>query len=241
MTSQISSSLTVVQPKPSFIVANRNIVIAGSVLLFHALAIWALQTGLLMRAVEIVVPVEVLAQMIDLPAPKVSPAPPAPPEPVKQVVAKPRQVTQAAPTLLAVADAIPTPNAPSVQPIAPPAAYTPAVPVAAVAAPALPAPPAVAKIVLPSSDAAYLGNPRPYYPPLSNRMREQGVAKISVLVGANGIPTEAYIKESSGFERLDQSALASVLKWRYVPGTRDGIPEAMRYTVPVRFGLSGDL
>jgi periplasmic protein TonB len=33
-------------PKPSFIATNRNVVIAGSVLLFHALAIWALQTGL---------------------------------------------------------------------------------------------------------------------------------------------------------------------------------------------------
>ena len=102
--------------KPSFFAANRNVVIAGSVLLFHVLAIWALQTGLLMRAVEIIVPVEVLAQIVDLPTPKVTPAPPTPqklPEPVKQV-SKPKQVTQAAPTLLAVADATPTPNAPSV-------------------------------------------------------------------------------------------------------------------------------
>ena len=237
----MSSAMTLTLPKSSFFAANRNVVIAGSVLLFHALAIWALQTGLLMRAVEIIVPVEVLAQMVDLPTPKVSPAPPAPPEPAKQVAVKPKQVTQVAPTLLAVADATPTPNAPSVQPIAPPAPYVPTVAVAAVAAPMPPAPPAAPKIVLPSSDAAYLGNPRPYYPPLSNRLREQGVTKISVLVSANGIPTEAYIKESSGFDRLDQSALVSVMKWRYMPGTRDGVPEAMRYTVPVRFALSGDL
>ena len=93
---------------PSFFAANRNAVIAASVLAFHVLAIWALQTGLVMRAVEMIVPVEVLAQIIDLPTPKVAPVPPTPREPVKPVITKPKQVTQTAPTLLAVADATPT-------------------------------------------------------------------------------------------------------------------------------------
>lgn len=219
---------------PSFFTANRNAVIAASVLVFHALAIWALQAGLVMRAVEMVVPIEVLAQIIDLPTPKVTPTPPAPPEPVKPVVSKPKQVTQAAPTLLAVADAIPTPNAPSVQPIAPPAPYTPAVPVAAVPTPA---PPAPAKIVLPSSDADYLSNPKPPYPPMSKRLGEQGKAIIRVLIGTDGLPQKAELRQSSGFERLDQSALATVMKWRYVPGKRDGVAEAMWFSVPISFIL----
>lgn len=221
-------------PKPSFFATNRNVVIAGSVLLFHALAIWALQTGLLMRAVEIIVPVEVLAQMIDLPTPKVTPAPPAPPEPLKQVAAKPRQITQAAPTLLAVADAAPAPNAPSVQPIAPPAPYAPVVPVAAVAAPA---PPVPAKIMLPSSDADYLSNPKPPYPPMSKRLSEQGKVIVRVLISAEGAPQKAELRQTSGYERLDQSALTTVMKWRYVPGKRDGVPEAMWFNVPITFQL----
>ena len=228
MTATATSSL------PGFFTTNRNAVIAGSVLVFHALAIWALQTGLIMRAVEVIVPVEVLAQIIDLPTPKVTPAPPAPPEPVKQVAAKPKQVTQAAPTLLAVPDATPPPNAPSVQPIAPPAPYTPAVPVAAVATPA---PPAPAKITLPSSDADYLSNPKPPYPPMSKRLGEQGKAIIRVLIGADGLPQKAELRQSSGFERLDQSALATVMKWRYVPGKRDGVAEAMWFSVPISFIL----
>lgn len=221
----------------SFISAHRNVFIAGSVLAFHALAIWALQTGLIMRAEEVIVPVEVLAQIIDLPTPKVTPAPPAPPappEPVKQMAAKPKQVTQAAPSLLAVPDAVPTPNAPSVQSIAPPAPYTPAVPVAAVATPA---PPAPAKIVLPSSDADYLSNPKPPYPPMSKRLGEQGKAIVRVLIGADGLPQKAELRQSSGFERLDQSALSTVMKWRYVPGKRDGIAEAMWFSVPISFVL----
>ena len=210
-------------------------------LLFHALAIWALQTGLLMRAVEIIVPVEVLAQLVEekveLPTPKTDPAPPKPPEPVKQVVNKTKQVTQVAPTLLAVADAAPTPNAPSVQPIATPAPYVPAVAVAAVAAPAPPAPPAAPKIVLPSTDASYLNNPKPPYPPLSNRLREEGVVFVRVLVSANGSALKVELKQSSGFDRLDQSALATVIKWKFVPGKRDGVPEDMLYVVPIPFSL----
>jgi periplasmic protein TonB len=223
--------------KPPFFAANRNVVIAGSVLLFHALAIWALQTGLLMRAVEMIVPVEILAQMVELPAPKADPAPPKPPEPVKQVVSKPKQVTQVAPTLLAVADATPTPNTPSVQPIAPPVPYVPTVAVAAVAAPAPPAPPAAPKVVLPSSDAAYLSNPKPPYPPMSNRLREEGVVRIRVLVSATGSPLKVELSKSSGFERLDQSALDTVPKWKFVPGKRDGVAEDMWFVVPIPFSL----
>jgi protein TonB len=224
-------------PKPSFFAANRNVVIAGSVLLFHALAIWALQTGLLMRAVEMIVPVEILAQMVELPTPKADPTPPKPPEPVKQVVSKTKQTTQLAPTLLAVADATPTPNAPSVQPIAPPAPYTPTVAVAAVAAPAPPAPPAAPKIVLPSSDAAYLSNPKPPYPPTSNRLREEGTVRIRVLVSATGSPLKVELSKSSGFARLDQSALDTVPKWKFVPGKRDGVAEDMWFVVPIPFSL----
>jgi periplasmic protein TonB len=187
--------------------------------------------------VEIIVPVEVLAQIIDLPTPKTAPTPPKPPEPVKQMVSKPKQVTQAAPTLLAVADATPAPNAPSVQPIAPPAPYVPTVAVAAVAAPTPPAPPATPKIVLPSSDAAYLNNPKPPYPPLSNRLREEGTVFVRVLVSANGSALKVELKQSSGFERLDQSALATVIKWKFVPGKRDGVAEDMLYVVPIPFSL----
>lgn len=226
--------------KSSFFAANRNVVIAGSVLLFHALAIWALQTGLLMRAVEIIVPVEVLAQIIDLPTPKSDPTPLKPPEPVKQVVSKPKQATQVAPTLLAVAEAMPTPNAPSVQPITPPtppAPYVPTIAVAAVATPAPQAPPAAPKIVFPSSDADYLSNPKPPYPIMSKRMGEQGKAVIRVLIGADGVPQQSEIRQSSGFERLDQSAKETVMKWRYVPGKRDGVAEAMWFNVPITFKL----
>ena len=231
------SSMPLSSVKPSFFAANRNVVIAGSVLLFHAFALYALQSGLLMRAVQIIVPVEILAQMVDLPAPKSDPAPQKPPEPVKQVVSKPKQVTQVAPTLLAIADAPVAPNAPTVQPIAPPAPYVPTVAVAAVAAPTSPAPPAAPKIVLPSSDADYLRNPKAKYPRTSLAMREEGTVLLEVLIDASGGLQDIKLKKSSGYDRLDSAALEVVRTWKFTPGILNGVPTAMSRIVPYKFKI----
>ena len=58
-----------------------------------------------------------------------------------------------------------------------------------------------------------------------------------VLVLDDGTAARAEIRTSSGFERLDQAALQTVLRWRYVPGKRGGTPEAMWVTVPINFVL----
>jgi protein TonB len=210
---------------------NRNVIIAASVVVFHVAALWALQTGLLRRAVELVVPAEILVEFMAPPAPKVVPPPPAPPTSVRQPVAKaPVPVQTVAPQPLAVADPTPSPNAPAgvitPTPVAPP-----------IAAPVAAAPPAPARVELPSSDADYLQNPKPAYPPLSKRLGEQGKVVMRVLIGPDGTAQKAEVKQSSGFDRLDQAALSTVLHWRYVPGKRAGVAEAMWFNVPINFVL----
>jgi protein TonB len=91
------------------------------------------------------------------------------------------------------------------------------------------------RVELPSSDAQYLNNPKPEYPALSRRRGEQGRAIVNVLISVDGTAEKAEIKVSSGFERLDQAALATVKSWRYVPGNRGGVPEAMWFSVPIQF------
>ena len=223
---------------PSFLAKHRIIVIAGSVLAFHALAIWALQSGLLMRAVEMVVPVEVLAQIIEPPKP--APPPPAPvvpkeppPPPVKQAVVKPTPPvpqTQAPPQILAVETPTPAPNAPATVQVAPAApVLPPSVPVAAVASPApvpVPVPAPVVK-VQPSTDADDLYNPNQRYPRMSFSMGEQGTVMVRILIGAKGLPLKAELQKTSGFERLDQAALEYVMQSRYKPGTLNGVPNEM--------------
>ena len=57
------------------------------------------------------------------------------------------------------------------------------------------------------------------------------------MIGADGLPKEASIAKSSGFDRLDQAALATVMRWRYVAGKRGGVPEAMSFNVPINWVL----
>lgn len=214
---------------------SRNAVLAVSVVVFHVVGLWALQSGLLRRAVEVIVPVAMLSEFIEPPAPKVVPPPPAP-VPVKPqpVVQKPQPAPP--PPLAAIADPTPAPTAPTgvIDPPPAPPIFVPVAPVA-VAAPA--APPAPPKVELPSSDADYLQNPKPPYPPISKRLGEQGKVVVRVLINTQGTAEKGEIKRSSGFDRLDQTALNTVLRWRYVPGKRAGVAETMWFDVPINFVL----
>jgi len=235
----LSSNQSMMHPKPAI---SRNLAIALAVVLLHIGFIWGLYSGLLMRAAELVVPVVVLSQFIDPPAPKVR-TPPPPPPPTAQVKKTSTAPSFAVPQPLAIADPTPTPmstpNAPSgiatpQQAPAPPLISAPVVtPVAAAAA----APAAAPALQLPSSDADYLQNPKPAYPSISRRLNEQGRTTVRVLIGADGQPQRAEIAKSSGFTRLDEAALATVMRWRYVPGKRGGAAEAMWFNVPIHWVL----
>lgn len=211
---------------------NRRLLIAASVILLHVAVLWALQAGLMRRAVEIIVPGEILSEFISPPAPP-APQPQTPaPQPVKQEV---KPVVKPTPTPPLPA---PTPEPAPMQAPAAPAPAQPAIEASTVAAaPAAPQAPAPARIELPSSDAAYLNNPKPSYPALSRRLGEQGKVVVRVLIGVDGTAQQAEIRTSSGYERLDQAALATVRSWRYVPGKRNGTAEAMWFNVPINFVL----
>lgn len=227
---------------------HRVVVIAGAVVLFHALAIWALQSGLLLRtvqrAVELVVPVVVLAQIIEppkpvpIPPPPVIPKeiPPSKPEIVKQTPKPPVPQTQAPPQILAVETPAPAPNAPAPVQIAPAApVLPPSVPVAAVASPA-PAPIAVpAKVEQVTVDGNYLSILKPKKSNLSIRMGEHGNARIKVYVGIDGLPKRAEVLESSGFPRLDQLAKDAVMMAKYRPKRINGIPMEAEFEIPFIF------
>jgi protein TonB len=217
---------------------NRHIAIGGGVVLLHIAAIWALQSGLLRRAVEVVVPVTILSEMVAPPAPPPpAPVPPSLPEPAKPaVVKKVEPVRPPAPRPVAVPSPAPEPQGPTGAEIMMPPAPPVGAPVA-VAPLSPPAPPAPPKVDLPSSAADYLQNPAPAYPPVSKRLGEQGKVLVRVFIGADGVPQKAELKRSSGFDRLDRSALDYVMRCRYVPGKVGGVAQAMWYEAPVNFVL----
>jgi protein TonB len=224
--------------------SQRRVLIVAAVLAFHALGIWAFQSGLVRRAAEQFIPVQVLAELIET-QPQTAPVAPAPPtrKPERPPAPKPEPLPKA-PAPQAKSEPLPvaiTSSAPAAQTFAPAAAPTaastsdtsPTTPTA----PAAPSPPAPTRVELPSSSADYLNNPRPPYPPLSKRLGEQGKVVVRVFIDTQGVATQAEISSSSGYERLDQTALQTVQRWRYVPGKRNGVPEGMWFKVPIAFVL----
>ena len=216
-------------------------------MLFHLAALWALHQGLLQRMVEVVVPVMAISQAEPPPPPSKPPEPPKPVDPPKPLPLTPPPKTvqpvltpappvaspeppavlsapTAAPTAPAVPAAAPSPPAPP-----PPPAPTPP--------PAAPSPPPPPKVELPSSKADYLHNPPPDYPRMSKRLGEQGRVVVKVLIGEDGRAQKVELLTTSGFERLDKSAMEAAMRWRYVPGKRGGVAEAMWYQVPIQFTL----
>lgn len=81
-------------------------------------------------------------------------------------------------------------------------------------------------------DADYLNNPAPSYPQLSRRLGEEGQVLVRVQVSADGKVLSVELKQSSGFERLDEAALKAVAKYRFT-----AIGHVSSVVVPIKFNL----
>ena len=208
-------------------------------MLFHVAALWALQSGLLRRAAEAVIPVEILSEFIEPPKP--AEPPPPPPEPPKREVTKtpppprPQAIREPKPT--------PAPNAPtgSVEPPPPPAPIAPPAPPEPPAPPAAPpAPPAPKLVEISQGQTQYIREPRPAYPAMSKRLGETGTVVVAVYFNSAGIPKRAEIFKSSGYERLDQAAREAAMSSQVTPLRQPGANEATVYLLkaPFNFTLS---
>ncbi len=87
-------------------------------------------------------------------------------------------------------------------------------------------------------DANQLNNPAPAYPQLSRRLKEQGTVLLEILILPDGTVGEVRVKESSGFKRLDETAVKAVKRWRYTPARRGNVPIEFWYLQPVDFSLN---
>ncbi|TXI58704.1 MAG: energy transducer TonB [Limnohabitans sp.] len=219
--------------RPYRIHLSRNWRVTGAVLLAHMALAWLLVQGLITHPptageMDNVIMASMVMDM---------PAPPAPkPQPVQ---AKPKTL----PTPLSAVQPALHPSPVVTQAV--PSEAAPVVPAAASAATTAPAAAANQRpnttpspvVSLPSSDADYLNNPAPAYPRMSRRQGEQGTVVLRVFINTEGRADKAEIRTSSGYSRLDEAALETVKRWRYVPGKRAGVPEAMWFNVPIRFVL----
>lgn len=78
---------------------------------------------------------------------------------------------------------------------------------------------------------------QPEYPALSKRRGETGTVSISFVVGLSGQIEDIQIKESSGYSRLDDAALAAMHNSACKPYRENGEPVRATYTQPFDFSL----
>lgn len=93
------------------------------------------------------------------------------------------------------------------------------------------------RITPPNAHANVLNNPPPLYPRQSRRRGEQGKVVLAAEIASNGRALQALVNISSGYPRLDQAALESVLKWQFIPGKKAGMPQVMWVNIPINFVL----
>ena len=83
----------------------------------------------------------------------------------------------------------------------------------------------------------YEQNTSPRYPQRARRMGYQGLVMLKVLIDENGQVDDLKVMKSSGYPILDRTALSSVKKWLFVPGTKGGKKKKMWVKIPIRFQL----
>ena len=164
--------------------------------------------------------------------PPAAPAPPAPPK------AEVKPVIQPQPKADVIA---PQPKI-VIQPVSEPVAAAVEAPPAPVAAPA---PKAAAAPASAGSGPVSVGNlatnlmsgAPPAYPMGSRRKREQGTVVLRLVISPDGRVTDISVSRSSGYEALDDAALAAVRRWRWSPKMVDGRAVAITGLVTIPFVL----
>ncbi|MDO8844062.1 energy transducer TonB [Methylicorpusculum sp.] len=89
-----------------------------------------------------------------------------------------------------------------------------------------------------SFNANYGTNPKPKYPDIARRRNWQGKVLLRVRVTADGLSEAVSVHRSSGHDALDESAIAAVKNWRFIPAKRGNTAVASTVIVPIIFTLN---
>jgi protein TonB len=80
-------------------------------------------------------------------------------------------------------------------------------------------------------------NPRPPYPLASRRMGEQGAVDLQLCLSHQGHVESVAVIKSSGYGRLDQSAVETIKTWKFSALEIVKVPMSDCYRLPIHFKL----
>jgi TonB family protein len=79
-------------------------------------------------------------------------------------------------------------------------------------------------------------DPEPEYSEEARKVKHQGIVVLSLVVDQQGRTRDIRVARSLGMG-LDEKAIEAVKKWRFSPGTKDGIAVPVQVNVEVNFRL----
>jgi protein TonB len=85
---------------------------------------------------------------------------------------------------------------------------------------------------------AYLRNPLPPYPRLARERRWEGTTILQVVVFDDGSDGQVEIIKSSGHEILDEAAVTTVRRWKFLPARSGNTPVRSLIQIPIRFQMA---
>jgi len=94
-----------------------------------------------------------------------------------------------------------------------------------------------APVTMPNPFAKGLDNPKPPYPLMSRRLNEEGKVVLNVCVSLTGLVENLKLEKTSGYQRLDDIALETVKKWKFIPAKNHERDINACYLLPVQFIL----
>ena len=97
-----------------------------------------------------------------------------------------------------------------------------------------------APVTMPNPFAKGLDNPKPPYPLMSRRLNEEGKVVLNVCVSLTGLVEKLKLEKTSGYQRLDDIALETVKKWKFIPAKNHDRDINACYLLPVQFILRKD-
>ena len=94
-----------------------------------------------------------------------------------------------------------------------------------------------APVTMPNPFAKGLNNPKPPYPLISRRLNEEGKVVLNVCVSLSGLVENLKLEKTSGHQRLDDIAIETVKKWKFIPARNQDRDINACYLLPVQFIL----
>ena len=86
-------------------------------------------------------------------------------------------------------------------------------------------------------DFAPGGRVAPNYPPAMRNQGIEGAVLVEFFIEKNGSVVNAKIIRSD-HPGLEQEALKAAFKWKFKPGTKDGVPVKFKVRIPITFSLT---